>query len=64
MWNYSRMEGTFTRGTYSHVEGTFTCGSYSCVEGEFTCGSYTYIHMSHVQLTYMVINVQDGGGDI
>ena len=24
----------------------------------------TNIHVSHIQLTYMVINVQDGGGDI
>ena len=23
-----------------------------------------YIHVSHIQLTYTVINVQDGGGDI
>ena len=26
--------------------------------------THMHIHVSHIQLTYMVINVQDGGGDI
>ena len=26
--------------------------------------THVYVHVSHVQLPYMVINMQDGGGDI
>ena len=33
--------------------GTFMCGKYSNVEGTFTCGGDI-----HIQLPYMVINIQ------
>ena len=71
------MEGTFTYGSYSRVKGTFTCGTYSCVEGESHTApvhvnyrvrelyvTHVYVHVSHIQLPYMVINMQDGGGHI
>ena len=34
------------------------------MEVAFMCRSYQHIHVSHIQLTYTVINMQDGGGDI
>ena len=34
------------------------------MEVAFTCRSYQHIHVSHIQLTYTVLNMQNGGGDI